>query len=196
MSSDRASFLCRAWFVSSSDSYVRGKLREEAILGHERCDLCACAIEEDQHSRGEKRWLSVSRAETECRRGFVDFPAVTRALLVFLNSILFEREKVLKHPLHVIYVCGLDHFNKCAAIEALASYNYIMCAVVYRKGYDEKHIRRVNALSKIIYVPLENERRQLQDISSTEIRTRLRNANGDAHHLTYDSVIHCLKQSR
>ncbi|CAM4838778.1 unnamed protein product, partial [Rotaria magnacalcarata] len=129
-------------------------------------------------------YLSPTQAESEYYDGFVDFPEVTKTLSQFLNSILFGSGKLLKYPLYVVYVCGLDHFNKCPDVLRLSENKFIKCAVVSRKGCDERRIRRLDESSNIIYVPLDDKHNELSDISSTEIRARLKDSNGDLRRLT------------
>lgn len=181
-------------FLCCSDSYVKGKLGKATIPGHHRCDLCELAIEEHESTTKSEHWLSVSRAESEYYDGFIDFPEVTTTLSQFLNSVLFGAGKLLKYPLYVIYVCGLDHFNKCPDVLHLARNKFIKCAVVYRKGCDERRIRTLDESSNIIYVPLDNQRKELTDVSSTEIRARLKDSKDNLNQLTYDSVIRHMKR--
>lgn len=138
--------------------------------------LCENAIEEE----GINDWLAVSRGESEWS-SFVDFDEVTRYFADFLNQ---------KFPsaLKVMYVCGLDHFNRCPYVAQLAEAKNIGCAVIYRPGSDEQRIR---PKSNIYYLPLSDQRQELVDISSTMIRT------GDMQNLedlTYRCVIEYLKK--
>jgi len=50
----------------------------------------------------------------------------------------------------------------------------IKCAVIYRVGYDEQRID-CQSSSNIIYIPLNQQRHQLQSISSTQIRQYFQN---------------------
>ena len=182
-----------SWTTLFSDSYVRGKLGKATMPGDLRCELCELAIEEHEHITKAPRWLRVSRAESEYRNGFVDFGPVSKALGSYLNSTLVGPDKFLKYPLHTIYVCGLDHFNKCTDVERLAKTEYIKCAVIYRKGSEERHVRLFGDSSNIIYVGLEDERQTLVDISSTAIRQRLATSADDLDEFTYKSVARRLK---
>ena len=92
---------------------------------------------------------------------------------------------MLKYPLTVVYVCGLDHCNKCSRVISLDREENIMCAIVYRIGYDEKHILNPEKASNIIYVPLRDERYNLIDVRSIRIRQCFETANK----LTYSSVL-------
>ncbi len=176
-----------------SDSYVRGKLGKATIPGRDRCDLCELAIREHERETETSHWLSVSRAESEYRHGFVDFGPTTQALRQYLNSALLVSYQFLKNPLYVIYVCGLDHFNKCPDVRRLAREKYIKCAVVYRKECDERHVSKFDESSNIIYIPLDDERKNLIDISSTEIRRRWRKSSNDITQFTYASVVDRLR---
>lgn len=177
-----------------SDSYVRGKLGKATVTGPDRCDLCELAIKDHEFETQTSHWLSVSRAESEYHNGFVDFGPTTQALCRYLNSTLLVSKKYLKYPIHVIYVCGLDHFNKCSDVRRLAREKFIKCGVVYRKDSDERQISRLDEPSSIIYVPLENDRTNLIDISSTEIRRHWKNSPQELTQLTYASVVNRLKK--
>lgn len=50
----------------------------------------------------------------------------------------------------------------------------IKCAVIYRVGYDEQRIH-CQSSSNIIYIPLNQQRHQLQSVSSTQIRQYFQN---------------------
>jgi hypothetical protein len=182
-------------FTKLSDAYVRNKLGKSAMPASYRCELCELGINEHNDTKKGPHWICVSRAESEYQGGFVDFSPVSIEFSRYLNSILSGPKKFFKHPLYVIYVCGLDHFNKCRDVKSLAREKHIKCAVIYRKGSDEQHILKLDASSNIIYVPLDNERQNLVDISSTEIRHRLENSMQDIDQLTYDSVVQSLKST-
>ena len=179
-----------------SDDYVRGKLGKATISGRDRCDLCELAIKEHKLETNGPSWLNVSRAECEYRHGFVDFGPTAEALCQYLNSLLVVLGKYIKKPLYVIYVCGLDHFNKCSDVQRLAQKKYIKCAVIYRKNNNEQNISKLDPSSNIIYVPLNNERSDILDISSTEIRRCWKNQPDQLIHLTYPSVIKRLKKMK
>ncbi|CAF1215965.1 unnamed protein product [Rotaria sordida] len=154
------------------DSYVRSKLGDSAwIPAEDRCQLCEGAIEHDKLSS----WITVSRGECEWPSGFVDFGPVTENLCDFLNDTLVHQDKFLKHPLRVVYVCGLDHFNKCSYLERMAKQKNMACAVVFRSGYNEQHIHQSIRSTDVIYVKLEKERDKIVDISSTQIRQYFQN---------------------
>ncbi len=155
--------------IYCSDSYVRSKLGDrDWIPAKDRCQLCEGAIE--YVGPEVSSWISVSRGESEWADGFVDFPLVAENFRDFLNSTLVEQENILKYPLRVVYVCGLDHFNKCSYVENMAKQNNMTCAVVFRVGYEEQQISRSVKKSGIIYIPLSEERTKLTDVSSTQIR--------------------------
>lgn len=151
------------------------------------------AIQEHEHETHTPHWLSVSRAECEYQQGFVDFGPTTEALSQYLNSLLLVSYRFVKYPLYVIYVCGLDHFNKCPEVRRLAKEKYIKCAVIYRKNSDERHISKLGESSNIIYVPLDDERTNVVDISSTEIRRRWESSPHELTQFTYASVVNRLK---
>ncbi|CAF4415586.1 unnamed protein product, partial [Rotaria socialis] len=175
------------------DLYVRGKLGKATIPGCDRCDLCELAIREHERETTASHWLSVSRAESEYHHGFVDCGPTTEALRQYINSALVGSDRLFRNPIYVVYVCGLDHFNKCPDVRRLAREKYIKCAVIYRKQCDERHISTFDESSNIIYVPLEGERKDLIDISSTEIRRCWENSSYDITQFTYASVADRLK---
>ncbi|CAF1398196.1 unnamed protein product [Adineta steineri] len=175
------------------DEYLRGKVGKATISGRDRCDLCELAIEEHERQTETSHWLSVSRAEAEYYGGFIDFGPTTKALRQYLNSILLVSQRSLKNPVYVIYVCGLDHFNKCSDVRRLAREKYVKCAVIYRKECDEQNISKLDESSNIIYVPLDDDRKNLIDISSTEIRRRWEKSPHDINQFTYASVVDRLK---
>ncbi|CAF4569045.1 unnamed protein product [Rotaria socialis] len=156
------------------DSYVHGKLGElDWIPAKDRCRLCEGAIEHEGPELSS--WLRVSRGESEWADGFVDFGPVTENLRDFLNNTLVDEEHVLRYPLCVVYVCGLDHFNKCSYVENMTKQPNMSCAVVYRTGYEEQRITRSIQSSDVIYIPLSKERGKLTDVSSTQIRQHFQN---------------------
>lgn len=152
------------------------------------------AISEHQNETKTHAWLHVSRAEVDYHHGFIDFGPTTIALRDYLNSTLYTY-KYLAHPIHVIYVCGLDHFNKCPEVSDLAGENYVKCAVIYRKSSEEAYISSYEGSEDIFYVPLQANRDNMEDISSTEIRRQWNRSEAKLRMLTYDSVISYLKQS-
>jgi nicotinic acid mononucleotide adenylyltransferase len=162
--------------ICYSDSYVHKKLGDSAwIPAKDRCRLCEDAIE---HEGSEvSSWISVSRGESEWDDGFVDFGPVTENLRDFLNTTLVDQGDILQHPLRVVYVCGLDHFNKCSNVESMAKQRNMACAIVYRAGYDEQQITRSVQKSGAIYIPLSKERTKLADVSSTQIRQYFENSS-------------------
>lgn len=161
-------------YIYFSDSYVHGKLGDRAwIPAKHRCQLCEGALQ----SEGPKlaSWISVSRGESEWKDGFVDFGPVVENLRDFLNSTLVGPGNVFKYPLRVVYVCGLDHFNKCSYVEQMAKQKSMGCAVVYRSGCDEKEISNSAKKSGVLYVSLTKERGKITEISSTAIREYFQN---------------------
>jgi len=171
-----------------SDDHVLHKLGKSAwIPGDIRCQLCQDAIHEEGIQASS--WISVSRGECQFNDGFMNFDFITENLRDFLNSILVGSDKLFKYPLTVVYVCGLDHFNKCSRVISLSREEHICCAIVYRTGYDEKRILNPGKSSNMIYVPLADERHNLIDVSSTRIRQCFENSNNDAKQITYSSVV-------
>ncbi|UJR20567.1 hypothetical protein I4U23_023693 [Adineta vaga] len=169
-----------AGYVSPThDKYVRSKLGDlHWIPAKDRCQLCKQVIEFETSEISS--WVDVSRGESEWKEGFVDFDPVTKSFRDFLNITLVDQEKLLKYPLHVVYVCGLDHYNKCADVERMVQQENILCAVVYRVGYDEKKINSSLQSSGVIYIPLLEKRAKLEHVSSTQIRRYFQNPTGIA----------------
>ncbi len=166
------------------------------IPASDRCELCEAAIEDHEGSEISS-WVTISRGESEWSDGFVDFGPVTENLRDFLNSTLVDDQQFLKHPICVIYVCGLDHFNKCPDVERMAKQKNMACAVVYRPGYDEHKIRSSMTSSGVIYVPLSNERDKIPDVSSTQIRQYFQNPtaiNSDIEPFIYPNVRRYMKK--
>lgn len=164
------------------------------INGRDRCRLCAGAIQEElseANSRGEplEDFISVSRAEIDfdC---FVDFDDVSISLEKFLNSTLPERDNLPRRPLKVIYVCGLDHFNKCPHVTTLSKQENMACTIIYRPGVSDDYIKsRSKNSSNIYYIDLNAEREVLRDISSTAVRKQYRTQNDrDSDQLSYECV--------
>lgn len=170
-------------YIYFSDSYVKSKLGSLAwIPAKDRCKLCDEAI---QYEGNEvSAWISVSRGESEWPKGFVEFGPVTEDLRDFLNQTLVNEKRLLKNPLRVIYVCGLDHFNKCSYVQTMAKQKNIGFAVVYRSGYDETEIRDLTKPPGAIYIPLTGERGPLSNVSSTEIRKFFENSSNNSGAIT------------
>lgn len=80
----------------------------------------------------------------------------------------------MKQPLKVVYVCGLDHFNKCPYVADLARNNKNMaCAVIYRPDISDVHIKKFDEQSsRIYYIALTDQPESITAISSTAIRNR------------------------
>ena len=172
--------------MKTSDSYVRSKLGvSDWIPADNRSKLCEEAIEHEKLAS----LVSVAKGEFQ-HRTFVDFDEVTMQLAEFLNSELCGPDKLLKHPLKVVYICGLDHFNKCSHVEQLSREKNIACVVIYRLGARDNHIKTlIDKSSNIYYIPLEDEREKLVDISSTAIRQQYRNpTNTNVDETIYPAV--------
>ncbi len=166
--------------------YVHDKLGDrDWIPAEERAKLCEEAIE----SENLLDLVSVSKGEFQYD-GFVDFDTVSENLAEFLNSTLCGPNKLLEYPLKVVYVCGLDHFNKCSYVVRLAKQKNMACAIIYRPGAIEDHIKAVqDRLSNVYYITLENDRETLTDISSTAIRKQYQTSNNiDFDELSYPCV--------
>ena len=178
--------------MENSDTYVRSKLGRDWIPAKDRCDLCKQVIEEEtaiqekaiQNEKVED-WIAVSAGECNWT-GFADFDEVTISLAKFLENESSTNQKFPRHPLTVVYVCGLDHFNKCPYVASLAKHENIACAVIYRPGAVDNGIKDS---SDIYYITLDDERDTLIDISSTAIRDRYRNRNNTD---TNDGIYKCV----
>lgn len=165
---------------------------KDYIESHERSKLCKEAIREER----AQGFISVSTAEIDCSRGFVDFDEVTISLEKFLNRTQTTPDLTDARPIQVIYVCGLDHFNKCSHVAYLAKEKNIACAVIYRHGASDDHIQRMrHSSSNIYYIPLGDNQMNLNDISSTAIRKHYQNGDYTSlGQLTYSSVVRYYQQ--
>ncbi|CAF0963222.1 unnamed protein product [Rotaria sordida] len=173
------------------DEYVHSKLGNELISGQHRIEMCRKAIEE----AGQQHWLSVDMAECMAPR-FIKLVSVTYSLQMFINQKLN-----LPKPIRVIYVAGLDLFNRCCGLTSLRAPQMGGVAVVYRLGQDDRFITSTHTQddTKLFYVCTDNDddamdtsSSDLDDISSTLIRKRYKN-NENCDHLTFKSVLDHLK---
>ncbi|CAF3523915.1 unnamed protein product, partial [Rotaria sp. Silwood2] len=121
---------------------------------------------------------------------FIDLASVTYSLQVFINQKLN-----LPKPVRVIYVAGLDLFNRCYGMKSLRAPKMGGIAVVYRPGQDDRLITSTHAQgnSKVFYVcanddDMDTSSSDIDDISSTLIRKRYKN-NENCEHLTFKSVL-------
>lgn len=156
------------------------------ISSKQRCRLCEDAIREENL----QEFIAVSRGECEWPNGFVDFDEVTRKLVEFLNAPETNEQLAAIRPITVVYVCGLDHFNKCSYVADLANEENIACAIIYRQGAPDQYVRNLpRKSSRIFYIPLDENRSTLVDISSTAIREHHRNRNyTELDRLSYSCV--------
>ena len=151
------------------------------IPATDRCQLCEDVIKNEGSELSS--WIGVSRGASEWTGGFVNFGAVAGYFRDFLNSTLVEQQNFLTYPLRVVYVCGLDHFNKRPYLARMAKYDNMASAVVYRLGYEEQLIRRAVETSGVIYIPLVKERAKLPNVSSMQIRRYFENPTGNHGHI-------------
>ncbi|UJR34368.1 hypothetical protein I4U23_021776 [Adineta vaga] len=169
-------------FLSPShNEYVRSKLKNQFLDGKLRIELCQNAIEEEN----QQDWLSVDKAECMASR-FISLDGVTLSLKMYLNENI-----PLEKSIRVIYVAGLDLFNRCHGMNRLRKKPLDGLAVVYRHGEDQSFIQSfLNKTDQnIIFIPFdEKDSKQLMNISSTLIREKLQ-LNQDCSHLTYHSVL-------
>lgn len=176
------------FFSSSkfSDDYVNNKLGSHHwIKAEDRSLLCEEVIREEH----ESHWLFVTRGEQNYRH-FVDFPDVIMDLSKFLNEELYKND--LKNSnLTVVYVCGLDHFNRCRYVENLSCEKNVACLIIYRSNEPEDRINAaVKSKKNLFYISRSELRNPTEDISSTKIRE---SRDGDLTRLTYPCVISFLK---
>jgi len=117
---------------------------------------------------------------------------------VTLNLQNFLNQKIkLEKPIRVIYVAGLDLFNRCHGMRSLRQPYMGGVAVVYRYGQNKSLIKSIidQNPSKVYFVSLDdNDQNQSYDISSTLIRKKLQ-TNEDCSHLTYKSVLEYLQMT-
>ncbi|CAF1403417.1 unnamed protein product [Rotaria sordida] len=182
-----------AYLSPTHDSYVLDKLgHSDWISAEDRCELCEQVIGLDENT---KSWISVAKGECQFN-GFVDFDEVSMSFAEFLNYELCGPEKLLKHPLKIVYICGLDHFNKCPYVTQLVTAENVTCAVIYRPGASDSRIKNFEeTLPNLYYIPLADERETLVDISSTAIRQQHHNpTKTDLTGLTYQCVIDFLEK--
>jgi len=160
------------------DKYVQDKLgKTNLIPSIDRCKLCEEAIKNEGEAYSS--WITVSDGESQWSPNFVNFDVVTENLRDFLNNSLWKRDNFLKHPLTVVYVCGLDHYNKCQEIDILVKQNHVAVGVIHRLNQDERNVQRFNQLPNAFYIPLINNRNKNQDLSSTQIRNHYQNFKND-----------------
>lgn len=115
---------------------------------------------------------------------------VTRSLKRFVND-----QVPLAEPIRVLYVAGLDLFNRCGGMLGLRQRGLDGLVVVYRHGEKLDLIETIlkNDSTKVAFIPFdERDRLQSHDVSSTLIRKRLL-AKEDCSHLTYHSVLQHLQ---
>ncbi|CAF5070521.1 unnamed protein product, partial [Rotaria sp. Silwood1] len=104
----------------------------------------------------------------------------------------------LPNPIRVIYVIGLDSFNRYKGMRSLRTPQGGI-AVTYRHGEDQRLITsKTNRNNPNIFYVSANEEHvkisstESEDISSTLIREKLKK-NEACEHLTYPSVLEHLK---
>ncbi|CAF0987155.1 unnamed protein product [Adineta ricciae] len=170
------------------DQYVQGKLsREDFLSGYHRIRMCEEAIKE----ANQQHWLGVDKAECTAPK-FISLSKVTLSLQMFINEVI-----QLEKPIRVIYVAGLDLFNRCHGMVAMREAPWNGVAVVYRSGEKESLIQSSHSISneRLFYVrddTPENQAEAVSQISSTQIRQMIKNGQS-CHNLTYQSVLDYLK---
>ena len=124
---------------------------------------------------------------------FINLRTVTVDLQRFLNEN-FKLDK----PIRVIYVAGLDLFNRCNGFHSLTNGQTGGVAVIYRSGENQSLIRSGFAQGRqnLYFISVDScDPDQFTDISSTSIRRKLR-LNEDCSHLTYHSVLNSLQMKK
>ncbi|CAF1376230.1 unnamed protein product [Rotaria sordida] len=172
-----------AGYISPThDEYVQEKLGNYFIPSHHRINMCQKAIQEEN----QQDWLAVDKVE--CMDTFLN--NVTYSLQEFINKN-FNMEKAIR----VIYVAGLDLFNRCHGMNFLGQSHIGGVVVVYRYGQNTSRIKSFidkNSL-KISFILLDNQDDyKSYDISSTLIRQKLK-LNENCSRLTYNSVLEYLQ---
>lgn len=116
--------------------------------------------------------------------------SITLSLQMFINQKLN-----LPKPVRVIYVAGLDLFNRCWGLRKFRAHPFNGVAVISRPGQEEKMLASTNALHDplVYYITvndddMDSSTSDTEDISSTLIRKRLKE-NKDCQHLTFQSVL-------
>ncbi|CAF4505661.1 unnamed protein product, partial [Rotaria sp. Silwood2] len=118
---------------------------------------------------------------------------VTQSLYKYVNKKLN-----LPKAIRVIYVVGLDSFNRYKGLRSLRKPQGGI-AVIYRPGEDQRLVtsKTIRNDPNVFYVSANEEHikistTELDDISSTLIRQKLKR-NEACEHLTYPSVLDYLK---
>lgn len=114
-----------------------------------------------------------------------------------LQSFLNEKLGSDK-PVRVIYVAGLDLFNRCNGFFGLRDGRTGGVAVIYRSGENQSLIQTElrQRPSNLYFISIDShDRNQFSDVSSTLIRKKLR-LNEDCSHLTYHSVLNHLRMDK
>jgi nicotinic acid mononucleotide adenylyltransferase len=154
---------CLAGFLSPScQSYVRGKLGNQAIPFEHRLEMCSLSC---QAHNEKPDVLPVFCDPWEGSQSyFADFSRV-RDRLAKLIAKTFPEAGLL-----VLYLCGADHFERCGLEE------WDNCVAIARPPYS---VQTVSKPEKGIYVctlSQEGYTELYQDVSSTEIRRRLQSS--------------------
>lgn len=126
-------------------------------------------------------------------RAFISLRTVTISLQDFLN-----KEFKLNKPIRVIYVAGLDLFNRCNGFHSLTNGQTGGVAVIYRSGETQSLIQSIlrQTPKNLYFVSVDSyDPEAFTDISSTLIRRKLR-LNEDCSHLTYHSVLNSLQMKK
>eukprot|EP01106_Pelomyxa_sp_JSP_P006597 TRINITY_DN2063_c0_g1_i2.p1 TRINITY_DN2063_c0_g1~~TRINITY_DN2063_c0_g1_i2.p1 ORF type:complete len:241 (+),score=46.30 TRINITY_DN2063_c0_g1_i2:277-999(+) len=164
----------------SHDSYLRGKLGEEAIPYEDRVEMCKLAIKDHFTQNPTNDGFTIVVDQWEGHQAFfIDFPDVSDHQRSYLTS-KFPQEKFL-----VLFLCGMDLYQKCSL-----AYMPWTVAVV-RPGYSSS--KKSTAKHNYVMERGTGGKWELcEDVSSTKMR-----ANRTADNLTkltYPSVVTHLKQ--
>jgi nicotinic acid mononucleotide adenylyltransferase len=98
----------------------------------------------------------------------------------------------LSKPVRVIYVAGLDLFDRCNGMRSLRKPPLGGVAVIYRPGPYNQLAKSITLKNEPNVFYVSDDEEQINDISSTLIRRKLRD-NEACEHLTYSSVLGYLK---
>lgn len=127
---------------------------------------------------------------------FISLKDVSFSLKIFINGVL-----ALPKPVKVIFIAGLDLFNRCNGMDGLRTKDRDGVAVVYRSGEEERNVAFLRSLhgSKIYYIKDDNpingvSASVLNEISSTKIREKFYDRSY-CEQLTYRCVIDYLEKN-
>ena len=193
------------YISSSHDQYVQGKLGQDFISSKHRIEMVQKAIQEEN----QQHWLAVDQSKVIGIYLFLLSPLVI-SFFFFIAPIFVSSNKVtlslqnflngkfqLDKPIRVIFVAGLDLFNRCNGMNGLRQAHMGGVAVVYRNGQNKDLIKSLinQNNAKAYFISLDDqEQNQSTDISSTLIRQKLQ-INEDCSHFMYKSFLEYLQMT-